>query len=442
MLEISYKRILMMAIPLMASSFIQSIVMITDSAFLSRYSTVAFDAAGNAGLLYITLFVLLMGMSDGAQILMARRIGENRSLRLPQLFGSALFMNFCSAIVLFILAQLFVPPLIESIVYNRDIAAGEIEFVRYRSIGLFFSVGVLAINAYFLSIGKTMTVLFASAVIAFSNILLDYLFIFGWKFIPEMGLKGAALASTCADACGMFFLLYAFLRSKDQRAHRIVKHLRVRKETILQLLKLSSPIMLQGLVALSTWTTFFIWIEQMGTHELTISQVIRSLYFLTFVPIWGFAGTTKTYVSQYVGKQDFEGVKQVQRKIQVLTVIALVLFTHGLVLYPDALVSLVNPDVEILAESSEILSFVFGSILIFGLSSVYFQSISGSGNTRVSFIIELVSVFVYLLSAFLFIKVYELDLFWVWIVEYIYFFTMGAMSFVYLKKFNWQTKKI
>lgn len=200
--------------------------------------------------------------------------------------------------------------------------------------------------------------------------------------------------------------------------------------------------MLQGLVALSTWTTFFIWIEQMGTHELTISQVIRSLYFLTFVPIWGFAGTTKTYVSQYVGKQDFEGVKQVQRKIQVLTVIALVLFTHGLVLYPDALVSLVNPDAEILAESSEILSFVFGSILIFGLSSVYFQSISGSGNTRVSFIIELVSVFVYLLSAFLFIKVYELDLFWVWIVEYIYFFTMGAMSFVYLKKFNWQTKKI
>ena len=160
------------------------------------------------------------------------------------------------------------------------------------------------------------------------------------------------------------------------------------------------------------------------------------------MPIWGFAGTTKTYVSQYVGKQDFEGVKRIQRKIQILTLFALVLFTHGLVLYPETLVTLVNPDTEILKESADILSFVFGSILIFGLSSVYFQSISGSGNTRVSFFIELVSVFVYLFSAYLFIKVYELDLFWVWIVEYIYFFTMGAMSFVYLKKFNWQKKKI
>ena len=52
--------------------------MITDSSFLSRYSTAAFDAAGNGGMIYVTLFVALMGMSDGSQILMARRIGEKK----------------------------------------------------------------------------------------------------------------------------------------------------------------------------------------------------------------------------------------------------------------------------------------------------------------------------------------------------------------------------
>lgn len=429
-----------MAIPLMASSFIQSIVMITDSAFLSRYNTIDFDAAGNAGLLYITLYVILMGMSDGTQILMARRIGEETSRELPQLFGSALFLNFIGAIVLFAIAQVLMPPLIESIVSNNEIAEGEAQFVQYRSLGLFFSVGILAINAYFLSIGKTGVVLMGSLVIAIGNIALDYFMIFGIGSLPAMGLKGAALASTFAEALGLIYLLYAFLNNKDQKQHKIIRHLRVKKQSIFRLFKLSSPIMLQGLVALSTWTTFFIWIEQMGTHELTISQVIRSLYFLTFVPIWGFAGTTKTYVSQYVGKKDFNGVKLAQRKIQMLTILSLLLITHGMILYPSALVSLINPDPSIQQESVEILRFVFGSILIFGISSVYFQSISGTGNTRFTFIVELTAVFIYILSAYILIKVFHVSLFWVWSVEYIYFITLGLLSYSYLRFFKWQSK--
>ena len=76
--------------------------------------------------------------------------------------------------------------------------------------------------------------------------------------------------------------------------------------------------MLQGLVALTTWTVFFFWIEQMGVFELTVSQNIRSLYFLAFVPIWGLGATAKTYVSQYMGKEDFDSVKIAMRRIQLL----------------------------------------------------------------------------------------------------------------------------
>ena len=62
MLDLKYKTILSVALPLMVSSFIQSIVLLTDTAFLSRYSTVAFDAAGNGGLIYVTMFMALAGM--------------------------------------------------------------------------------------------------------------------------------------------------------------------------------------------------------------------------------------------------------------------------------------------------------------------------------------------------------------------------------------------
>ena len=76
MLELRYKTILAVALPMMISGFIQSIVLITDAAFISRYSTEAFDAVGNGGLIYITMYMCLLGMGDGAQIIIARRIGE------------------------------------------------------------------------------------------------------------------------------------------------------------------------------------------------------------------------------------------------------------------------------------------------------------------------------------------------------------------------------
>ena len=79
MLDLKYKTILRVAVPLMVSSFIQSIVLITDASFISRYSTLAFDAVGNGGLIYVTMYMALAGMGDGAQIIIARRIGQENT---------------------------------------------------------------------------------------------------------------------------------------------------------------------------------------------------------------------------------------------------------------------------------------------------------------------------------------------------------------------------
>jgi hypothetical protein len=82
-LDLKYKTILKVAVPLMVSSFIQSVVLITDAAFLSRHSTLSFDAVGNAGLIYVTVFMALAGMGDGAQILIAKNWSEKHRCHWP-----------------------------------------------------------------------------------------------------------------------------------------------------------------------------------------------------------------------------------------------------------------------------------------------------------------------------------------------------------------------
>jgi len=436
-LDYKYSTLLKVALPMMFSGFIQSIVLITDAAFMSRYSTVSFDAVGNAGLIYITCYMMIVGVGDGSQIVMARRIGEKRFDLLGRVFSTGMVLQLFISVLLFLFMFFIIPDWISSFSENQEIALLQGDFISIRSLAIFPAGMFIMMQSYFLSKGKTLPVLFSALLTASLNILLDYLLIFGNLGFPELGVKGAALASTCADSLGMLMMLFFFIVDKD---HIIARIRNFSVNSLQNLLRISSPLMLQGSVALGTWTIFFIMLEQRGLFELTVSQNIRSIYFLAFVPVWGFAATTKTYISQYLGSQKTEDIPHIQKRIQLLTTAFLVLFFHGAILYPEVLIQLINPEEAYIAMSAKILQLISVSVILYGIISVYYQTIQASGNTLYSMIIELTTVVFYLTACYLFIRVLNLEIFWIWTVEYIYFGTIGIMSIIYLKNSNWKSK--
>jgi len=328
--------------------------------------------------------------------------------------------------------------------YSQNLSIAKLQgiYIEQRSFALFFAMITLAIQAFFLAEGKTWVVLVSAILTACFNGILDYLLIFGNYGFPELGIRGAALASTIADSVGMCTMLCFLIFSKEQQKYQLFAYFKVDWTSVKELLKVGSPLMLQGFSALATWTLFFTWLEQKGTFDLTVSQNIRSIYFLAFVPIWGFAGTTKTYISQYLGANKIDQIPIIQRKIQFLTVCFMLLSFHGALLYPESMIRMVNPAETYVSKSADILKLIAISILLFGFISVYFQTIHGSGNTLHSMLIEFFTVGVYSIFCFLFIKVWAFDVYWIWTVEYIYFGILGIVSITYLKKYNWQNKQV
>ena len=441
MLDLKYSTILRVAVPLMFSSFVQSIVLLTDTAFLSRYSTLAFDANGNAGLVYITFFMAMFGMSDGSQILIARRIGEKKLSEIGSIFQSNIFILFCLSILFFSVIQFFGPIFLPMVNNNQELAQAQIDFLGIRSYALFFAIITLSIQSYFFAIGKTSVVLLGSGIIAVTNIFLDWFLIFGNQWMEPKGLEGAALASTLAEGVGMVYLIIAMAVHKKYISYTLLKEINIFKN-VRSALKIGTPLFFQSFIALGTWVVFFTWIENMGTYELTISQNIRSLYFIAFIPVYGFAYTTKTYVSQYIGNKQFESLKKIQFRIILLSLIFLLVFFHGAVLYPEVLIRLINPNEEYVQASAEILRFIFASLLLYSVSSVLVQTINGSGNTKVSFIIEALGCLLYALYGYVTIKLLNFDIYWVWSIEYVYYGLNLIMAVIYIRFFNWRSKTI
>lgn len=437
MLKTGYLSILKVAFPLMVGNFVQSIVLITDMAFLARLDSVSFDAAGNAGLLYVTFYMIAAGFGDSMQITKARFIGRNEVSVIPRFFQTGVLSLLLLALVFYLILSQVMPGLLLDYSYSSAIAEAQGEFLGIRSFALFFSLSSLALMSFLMATGKTQIVFVSSILMSTVNIILDYGLIFGELGLPKMGLEGAALASVLAEVTVFLFLLFYFLLRKWIREYNLFKNFHFDLQALKTLFSIGWPLMLQGCITLGTWTVFFSWIEQMGGHNLEISQNIRSIYFLAFVPIFGFAATTKTYISQFIGADRIGEIPLVQRRIQLLVTVTLLIFFHGAILYPDFLISMINPNEVVLGDSVYIIQQVAPAIFVFGLTSVYFNTVAGSGNTMASLAIEAISTGVYLSSAYLFIYILQWDIVGIWYVEYIYFATLGIVSLVYLRFFNW-----
>jgi putative MATE family efflux protein len=437
-LKIDYRSIMTVAFPLIIGNFIQSLVLITDMAFLSHLGDLEFDAAGNAGMIYFTFYMFAVGFGDGMQISIANFVGKSNYFSIKRTFQTGLFTLLMLALIFFILLKTLIPDFLENYSKSSAIAAFQNEYLGIRSYSIFFGLISHGMMAFLLAVGKTRIVFVTSITMSLVNVLGDYTLIFGKWGLPEMGVEGAALASFFADLSTFTILLSYFAWQTWIKEYELFRDFKIQLSRVKELFKLAWPLMIQGFIAMGTWTIFFLWIEQMGERNLEISQNIRAMYFLAFVPIFGFAATTKTYISQLLGAERHKDIAKVQKRILVLVVCTVLLFFHGAVLYPEYLISWVNPRADVVSETAIILRQIFPAVLIFAFTSVYFNTISGSGNTKITLLIEVACTAAYLGFGYTFINVFNFEIGKVWYIEYIYFALLAAASLIYLKFFDWK----
>ena len=436
MLELSYKKILFVALPLMFGTFVQSMIGIIDGAFVSSLGNTAYNAVGNGSIMYVALFMLCRGLGDGTQITIAQKFGEERHGEIGLTLFNAQIQQLIISCFIFTLFFFFSGVIIDAIVKSKPLAASMTDFMKYRSWGIFFASMQVTLAAFFIGIGKTRIIIVSTLLLALCNILLDFGLIYGKFGLPELGMIGAPIASSIAEMVTSIFLLMVVLKGDKFKKFAYSLKLGFEKGIQKTLFLLSYPLMLQGLVSLSTWLIFFTMLEHLGPNDLEVAHNIRYMYFLAFIPIFGFASATRTYVGNLVGRNERHLIPKIQFKIITLAFFTILLIFHGAIIYPEVLIGIVehNPDIDpaVMENSAKALRFVSGSIIFYAVAAVPYNSISALGKTRLAFLIECCSILLYLLGCYFFIEVWHWNIVEVWAVEYLYFGPIGILSALYL----------
>jgi MATE family multidrug resistance protein len=298
-----YREVIKIAWPLVVSMGSFTIMQFVDRMFLAWHSSISIQAALPAGLLSFTFICTFMALCGYANTFVAQYHGagdpEGCSRSTAQAAWLAIFTWPILLAILplglwFLTVSNHAPPVMaEEKTYFTILTAG----------GVVVPLGA-AISSFFTGRGETRTNMLATMAGNAVNIVLDYLLIFGAWGAPELGIKGAAIATVIAGLVtpGILFLIY--FSKKYDAIYKTRNNLKVQTTLMFRLIRFGLPSGFNMLMEIASFSLFILITGRLGELSLAVSNMALSINTVAFLPLIGLSIASGTLVGQYQGRGD------------------------------------------------------------------------------------------------------------------------------------------
>lgn len=374
-------QLIVLAMPLMAVSFIQMAYNMVDIAWIGRLGSKSVAAVGTVGLLMwmMNSFALLSKVS--AEVTIGQSIGANR-IDKAKLYAShtttiAIVMGLFFASFFLLFPQLT----ISFFKLDTEITKEAVNYLKIISIGAPLMFLILNFSGIYIGAGRSDIPFYFNAIGLVINIVLDPLFIFGIGFIPKMGSQGAALATTLSQF--IVLLLFIFhLRRKNGILGNFPFWIKLRKSYTLNILKLGIPI-----AAMNVYFSFInmnltrissIHGGYLGVTSQTTGGQIEGI---TWNTSQGFATALGSFVAQNFAAGKMNRVKQSYRYTLAIMSVFGVIVTALFMLCGSEIFSIFIPEKEAYLAGGDYL-FILGISQIFMMLELTTEGMfNGMGKT-------------------------------------------------------------
>ncbi len=428
----------------MLGSAVQNVIALSDSVFLYHLSELDFAAIGFVGVFYLIVAAIGFGFSKGGQIMIARRMGEGNYKEVGRTFYAMVYFELALAIGMFLFMQYGCYYFFSLFVNSDVIFFKSLEYLEYRSWGVFFSYVGVAMVAFYTGVAKTVFIVIDTIILAVVNIVLNYALIFGHWGLPEMGIAGAGLASTIAEVVAFIIFIIYILYDKKAKDYHLFRLPSIDFELIRKQFKISSPIVAQAVVGLGSWFVFFGIVENLGERELAITNLVRMVYLVLSIPCWGFSSGINTIVSNFIGANRRDAVMPIIWRTAKLCWFITMVITLPVVFFPEFILYplLGSEDMSLITDARPIFYVLLGILFVFSIGGVYFNGLAGTGATFYGLKIQAVCAVLYLIYIYVVVEYTSGGLIWAWASEIFYWILMLFLIISYLQSRRWLRLKI
>ncbi|MEO0311165.1 MAG: hypothetical protein RIQ89_822 [Bacteroidota bacterium] len=437
-----YRDIWQIAYPVIIGSLATTAINITDTIFLGRVGEVELGASALGGVYYFILVMMGAAIGNGAQIMIARRSGENNTGAIGLLFDHGVVVLIALGLLLMGLTYFSAPWLMAKTISHEQTRNAVLEFLNFRLLGIIPVMGGLAFRALYVGTNQSKIFGIYSFIEAALNIYLAYSLIFGSSWCKTMGISGAGLASSIAEIIGLlFFIGYAYLHG-DVKKLSLFKFKAFDWNISKNIINLSAPLLVQNTLSMVSWFAFFLVIERINQHELAIANITRSVYMVNLMPIWAFSVAANTMVSNLIGQQRSDEVNLLLKKIMKFGFSFALLMIGMNLLIPTQLISLFTTNEQLISDALPYFTVVNVAMFFFPFAITNIGAVGGTGATKIALIIEIGAIAIYLMYIYIGGFIFHVSPFTLWWAETIYWICMGSGALWYMSSGKWKSIKI
>jgi putative MATE family efflux protein len=407
------KAIILLSIPMVLEMIMESVFALVDIFFVSRLGAEAVATVGITESLMTIIYAIGIGLSVGTTAMVSRRIGEKRPKEASVAAVQAIITGIIVSLAFSATGIFFAKDLLR--LMGASEATVEMGYM-YPAIMLGGNVVIMLlfiINAVFRSSGDAaiaMRVLWFANIL---NIILDPLLIFGIGPFPELGVKGAAVATNIGRGTAVVYQLY-LLAKGSHRVKIAASQVVVRVKEMITLVRLSLGAIGQYIIATSSWI-FLVWVVTSLGEEVVAGYTIaiRILLF-ALLPAWGLSNAAATMVGQNLGAKQPDRAERSAWVVGIANMIFLGLVSIIFIAIPDAFIgAFIDQSVEPVVMQSGVtcLRVVSFGFFVYALGSVMVNAINGAGDTATPIWINFIAFWLMEIPlAFLFAKVMDLQI--------------------------------
>jgi putative MATE family efflux protein len=374
------RAIFLLSVPMVLEMVMESVFAVVDVFFVGRLGADAVATVGLTESLLTIIYAAAMGLSIGATALVSRRIGEGDPERAARTAVQAIGLGVALAIPIAVAGVAFARPLMALMGGSPWVLEHGVRYTQVMLGGMGSVLLLFLINAIFRGAGDaaiSMRVLWLANAI---NIVLAPMLIFGVGPFPELGVMGAAVATTFGRSCGVAYQLYRLARG-DGRLKLRREHLKLEPGTMLAMLKMSGAGTAQALVNTTSWVVLARIVATFGSAAVAGYTIALRIVLFALLPSWGLSNAATTLVGQSLGARKPERGEQAVWTAARIN--AIFLGTVGLVFFVTAepLVAAFAREPEVVFHASHALRIISGGFLFYAFGMVLSQAFNGAGDT-------------------------------------------------------------
>ncbi|PZR36389.1 MAG: MATE family efflux transporter [Azospira oryzae] len=437
------KAIFLLSVPMILEMAMESVFAVVDIYFVGKlHSNEAVAAVGTTELILTIIYSVAMGLSMGATAMVARRVGEKDTEGATVAATQALYLGLASIAVFTLVGVFYYEELLRLLGASEEVIAVGSGYTQIMMGGNIVIVLLFLINGIFRGAGNASIAMRSLILANMTNIVLDPLFIFGWAFIPALGVKGAAVATTIGRGVGVLYQLY-YLFNRKGIVKIDIHRLTLRWDIIGRLSRISAGSTGQFLISSASWIVLGSILNTFGSATFAgYTFAIRVVVF-TILPSFGMANAAATLVGQNLGAgQPDRAEKSVWQAglfnmifLGVVMVVFLTLSHHIIRIFTD--------DTAVIEYGANALQIIAIGYIFYGYGMVVTQSFNGAGDTLTPTLLNLFGFWCFQIPmAYLLAKKTDLGSTGVYVAISIAESCIAIAGIIIFRKGKWKTVKV